>query len=130
MPTKYIDRLNLPFLGHFDIYFYTHNGLLIAKGYQKVIFHDKTPYIEFNESNIFQDNIKIPESKKWRIKNLASQYVEYRSKDYCNIKILYWKVDTKLNSGMFYISPFGLKSDKIPVLIDPLRRKKTLNQTL
>lgn len=123
MPTKYIDRLNLPFHGHSDICFYTLNGLLIAKGYQKIIFHKKNPYLEFQEIDIFHENIHIPDSKKWRIKHTSSQYIEYRSKDYCNVKIIQWKFNNELNPNMFYISPFNLKSDKIPVLISPLRRK-------
>ena len=127
MPTKYTDRLNLPINGHSDIYFYTLNGLLIAKGYQQIVFHKKIPYIEFNECGIFQENIHIPDSKKWRLKHLSSQYVEYRSKDYCNIKIIQWKINNELTSKMFYISPFDLKSDKIPVLISPLRRKHSLS---
>jgi hypothetical protein len=125
MPKKYTERLKLPIKGIPAIDFSTPNGLLIARGYQQVIFHKKTPYIEFKETNINKENIYIPDSQKWRIKNPSSLFVEYRSKDYCNVKIMHWKSTNCLKSDMFYISPFDLQSDQIPVLIDPLRRKKS-----
>ena len=113
MPTKYADRLNLPTEGLKDIQFSTKNGLKIAKGYNKVVIN-KTPLIQLNEEQLIYDNIFIPENQKWRIKNPNSPYIEYRSRDYCAVKIMQLKEDNK-----FYISPFKLKSDLIPVLVAP-----------
>ena len=126
MATKYTDRLKLPFDGSNDIRFTTTNGLEIATGYKQVIFGGKTPYVEFSESQINKENIYIPDSQKWRIKNSMSNYIEYRSKDYCNVKIMQWKNNEDFKEGMFYVSPFDLKSDQIPVLIEPLYRRGTL----
>ena len=126
MPTKYTDRLNLPSEGLDGIKFSTSIGLEMAAGYERVVFKGKIPYVEFSESNMNKGNICVPDSQKWRIKNDASPYIEYRSKDYCNIKIMQWKKTDTLRAGKFYISPFDLKSDKIPVLIEPLYRKRTL----
>lgn len=73
------------------------------------------------------ENICIPENQKWKVKNVLYNYVEYRSKDYCNIKIIKWKKNKEpFKSNMFYISPFKLKSNEVPILIKPLHRKKTL----
>lgn len=127
MPTKYKDRLKLPSEGLGGIKLSTSIGLEIAVGYERIVFKEKIPYVEFSESNINKINICIPDSQKWRIKNNASPYVEYRSRDCCNVKIMQWKKDDSLRAGKFYISPFDLKSDKIPVLIEPLYRKKTLS---
>lgn len=127
MPTKYTERLNLPLDGNDSIHFYTTNGLLVATGYKRVIFDSKGPYVEFAEDQLNQENIGIPPQQKWRVNNAASPYVEYRSKDYCNVKIMKQKADDgDMRKGMFYVSPFNLRSDQVPVLIQSLRRKHTL----
>jgi hypothetical protein len=127
MPTKYTDRLNLKIDGSNNICFFTQNGLKIANGYEKIIFSNGIPYIEFSEKMLTIENICIPENQKWKVKNVLYNYVEYRSKDYCNIKIIKWKKNKEpFKSNMFYISPFKLKSNEVPILIKPLHRKKTL----
>lgn len=127
MPIKYTDRLKLPIDGLSDIKFYTAIGLEIATGYERIVFENKIPYIEYSEFEINKKNIFIPNSQKWRIKNNSSPYVEYRSKDCCNIKIILWKKSSQsLEAGKYYISPFKLKSDQFPILIEPLYRKRTL----
>lgn len=127
MPTKYTDRLNLPIEGSDSIRFYTQNGLHIATGYQRVVFDESKPYVEFTISQMNVENFVIPSTQKWRKNNKASAYVEYRSRDYCNVKIMEQKTDDPpFKEGTYYISPFDLRSDQIPVLIDPLRRRRTL----
>ena len=121
MPTKYADRLQLPINGFDEIVFSTSIGLDVATGYNKIVYHKNQPYIEFSKNMIHMENVYVPENQKWRIDGSFSSYVEYRSKDCCKIKILQYKK----KSNYFYISPFDLKSDKISILINPLRRKKT-----
>ena len=116
MPTKYINRLNLPLKGIENINFSTKNGLQIANGYEQIIIN-KVPLIQFNENQLIDKNIQIPDNQKWRIKNPGSPYIQYRSRDFCAVKILQFKNDKK-----FYISPFKLKSDLFPVLISPRRK--------
>lgn len=120
MPTKYCDRLHLPEIGNSEVAFFTKNGLKIAQGYKTVSYSNK-PVIEFTETQIDQKNVFIPENKKWKIENKAIDFIEYRSKDFCNIKILKRKIDNK-----FFISVFDLTSNKFPILISPLHRKKTI----
>jgi hypothetical protein len=119
MPTKYCDRLVLPSIGSTEISFSTKNGLKIATGYRKVILEGK-PLIEFADFQINKENITIPQNQKWRTTNKLVEFIEYRSRDYCNIKIL-----KKKSNGKFYISPFDLSSNKFPILIQPLKRRKT-----
>lgn len=127
MPTKYTDRLKLPTDGNDEIHFYTTNGLLVAKGYKRVIFDNKGPFVEFSEDQLNQENVVIPPHQKWRVNNVASPYIEYRSKDYCNVKFMKQKADDgEMKQGMFYVSPFNLRSDQVPELISSLRRKHTL----
>ena len=127
MPTRYTERLNLPLDGNDSIRFSTTNGLLVAIGYERVIFSDKGPYVEFTEDQLNKENIYIPPGQKWRASNKASSYIEYRSRDYCNVKIIQQKSDDgDMKRDMYYISPFNLRSDKVPVLIQSLRRKHTL----
>lgn len=128
MPVKYSDRLNISIEGSNKIKFHTSNGLFIAEGYLKVVFSQKGPLIEFAEKQIYQENIHVPQKQIWRIKNPSSYYIEYRSKDYCNVKIIQLKKNKfEMKSSFFYISPFDLKSDIADVLIQPLFRKKTLS---
>lgn len=127
MPTKYSDRLKIPYQGIKEINFYTLNGLEIARGYERILLTNKVPIIEFTESMIRHDNIVIPNSQVWRINQKSSPFVEYRSKDFCSVKIMKWKESKNdLNENMFYVSVFDLKSDKFPILIEKLYRRKTL----
>lgn len=123
MPTKYSDRLILPVAGTPDIVFSTKNGLKIATGYKKVVLDGK-PLIEFTDSMLEKENIFLPLNQQWKLKNPAISHVEYRSKDFCKTKILRSK-----RNGRYYISPFDLVSDKIPILISLLQRRKTILAT-
>lgn len=126
MPTKYTERLRLPQEGFSDIQFTTANGLAIANGYERVVFTSKNPLIEFNEGQLVWKNLILPEALKWRETHPAAKYVEYRSRDYCGVRIYKQKLEgEEVRVGYFYVSPFDLTSDKFPVLIDPLRRQRS-----
>lgn len=116
MPTKYTDRIKLPINGLPEVKFTTKNGLEIATGYEKVVIN-KVPLVQFDEKQLICNNIQIPDNQKWRIKNPESPYIEYRSRDYCAVKIIQLKEDKK-----FYVSIFKLKSDLFPVLISSRRK--------
>lgn len=132
MPTKYADRLVLPLIGSKDILFTTSNGLKIACGYDRVVFliiaessvYPK-PLIEFRLRHMISENIVILPSQKWRIDNPKSKFVEFRSKDFTNIRIMKWKTNNEgFIKDMFYISPFDLTSKEFPVLIELLKKRK------
>lgn len=120
----YRRRLILPEeVGEDEVIFYTKSGLEVARWYERVVIGDRGPYIEFCGEMLTKDGIYIPEDQKWRIKNALCYYVEWRTKDECNVKIYNQK--RKVNYadyqiGCWYISPFDLTSDLYPKLIKGL----------
>lgn len=126
MPTKYADRLNIPEKGS-DLTLMTKNGLVIANGYKKVVYSKKKPYLEIQEDQLNKSSIEIPDAQNWRLSQSSAPYIEYRSKDCWNIKIIRQKSSDhpEFKAGLFYISAFDLKSDKIKFLMEPLRKRVT-----
>lgn len=118
----YTKRMILPLDGNnIDIQFFTKSGLVVARGYDRVVIGDRGPYIEFHYCQILFINFK-------KINDPAHKYYEeYRSKCKSNVKLYYQLLpvnyaDYKINKC--YISPFDLTSDQYPILITPLDRKK------
>lgn len=91
-------NLHLPELGDQETIFFTKGKLKIATGYNKIIYAKKT-MIEFLGKNVVLENLLIPHYLKWMDSEDSekSEWIEYRSKDYCKIKIKYNK-----NTRMFY----------------------------
>jgi len=93
--------------------FYSHSGLILAKGYKRIVYGNRGPYIEFEDKYIKFDNIYIPNNANWRLNSNKSFYIEYRSKCESFVKIYFQK---KLVSyanykiGKYYISPYELKN--------------------
>jgi len=107
----YKKRLLISTEGNTETEFYTVNNLFVAKGYERIVIGERGPYIEFNESQINQDNILIPEDQKWRLNNNSIYYVEFRTDDISNVKI-YYQIKTVDYADYlidkFYISPFDI----------------------
>jgi hypothetical protein len=116
MRKRYEDRILVPINGG-TLILLTNAKLRIANGYERVVFQKK-PFLEISRKNICADNISIPYLQKWRENSIESGWVEYRSKDYCKIKIIYDKQKQK-----FYCSIFDLHSKEKPSLIEKLTRK-------
>lgn len=95
--------------------------MVVAVGYERVVIGDRGPYVEFTISEIIFENFK-------KINNPSHKYyIEYRSNCESNVKLYFQLLpvnyaDYKI--GVCYISPFDLVSDKYPILITPLDRKK------
>jgi len=103
----------------FTIIFTTFSGLEIANGYNRIVIGQRGPYIEFN--NIIIENTYIPNNEKWRIYSPISYYIEYRTKDDCNIKIYHQKKLVKYADyliNQWYISPKDLTSNIYKRLIN------------
>lgn len=127
MAQKYEDRLKLPLDGK-TIKLSTENGLLLADGYNRIVIGSRGPYVEFHKHQITKENIIIPKNQRWRIKHDSVYYNEYRSNDYCSVKIYEQRQPVDYADyivGMWYISPFELWAEECGLLIDPLRKKKT-----
>lgn len=129
MPTRYMERLHLPVNPlKEEINFATPNGLPIAKGYNGIVITDKGPMVEFFEDHLCFCNIAVPPPLEWRRKHPEAYYAEYRSRDYCGVKVYEQRRDVgNLRAGMFYISPFDLISDKYPILIERLNKRRVTN---
>jgi hypothetical protein len=94
---KLIHKKNiyLPTNGNQETIFFTKGKLRIATGYNKIIF-SKKPLLEFLGKNIVLENLIIPHYLKW-MDSEKSDWIEYRSIDYCRVKIKYSK-----KAKMFY----------------------------
>jgi hypothetical protein len=119
---SYIDRIRISTFGNNKTLFFTKNKLRIAKGYEKIIVEEK-PFCVFLHKQICHENIAIPFKQNWREESEKSDYIEYRSKDYCNIKIKYDKKKLR-----FFVSLFDLSTEEIQILVEPLLRTKTLQR--
>jgi len=98
---RYNNRILLPIAGDEKTIFFTKGRLKIAKGYSKALLL-KIPTIEFLKKNIALENLFIPHHLKWRIEEKSS-WIEYRSKDYCQVRIKFCKQNQK-----FYASALEL----------------------
>lgn len=118
---EYRQRLILPEeVGEDEIIFRTKSSLEVARWYERVVIGDRGPYIEFHGEMLTKDGIYIPKNQEWRIKNALCYYVEWRTKDECNVKIYNQKRPVKYTNykvGCWYISPFDLTSNLYPVLV-------------
>lgn len=130
MPTKYTERINLPLVGS-EINFTTSNDLILCTKYQRVVFLStnktsahKKPYLEVNKKDVIFDNIYIPPTQKWR-ENGNSDYIEYRSVDFTQTKLMLWKVSANgFIEDTFYISLLDLKCKNYPELIQKITKRK------
>jgi hypothetical protein len=91
---------------------------VIARGYNRVEFGERGPYVEFANSQIVHEAIhRVP--AKW------IQYTEYRSNDSSNVKLYLQRRPVKYahyEPGFWYVLPFDLITDKYPELVSPLEK--------
>jgi hypothetical protein len=114
------ERIAIPINGNPDTNFYTSKGLLLTKGYTRVVIGKRGPYIEFDPSQIERKNIHVPPHAEHKLDNDYSYYHEYRSIDSCFVKLYDQKLtvayaDYKI--GMWYISPSDVKTDEFDNLV-------------
>jgi len=87
---------------------YTKSGLLVAKGYERIVHGGRGDYIEITVESIIWESIYIPKERKWKVDNIGKiWYIEYRTRR-DNVKVYFQKrlveyADYKI--GYFYISP-------------------------
>lgn len=114
MKIKKKSRLIAPVSGNFFIF--TKGNLKISDGYQKIHLY-RNPLLEISEKQITIDNLLIPFHQKWREQSSKSSYIEYRTKDYCNVKIIFSKKERN-----FYVSIYEVTSIAFPMLIETRRK--------
>lgn len=124
MPNTYVERLKIPARSEEEVKFSTPNGLPVACGYKQVLMTSKGPMVEFVPDQILFENVTLTETGRLRHKHPDAYYVEYRSKDYCSVKLFEQKRDVgNMRAGHWYVSALDLTSDKYPNLIEPLKRR-------
>lgn len=120
---SYKERFKIPLDGDSNIEFFTKGGLLLAKGYERIVIGARGPYIEFTSEQIVHDNIFIPKHAEHKLENSLSYYYEYRSKDECRVKLYDQKIGVQYadyKPGLWYIDPYCLKTRDFDELILPL----------
>lgn len=102
----------------------TQVGLPVAIRYQRIVLGGRGPYMEFARDDLYLENFIIPEDQLWRRFHPGCYYIEWRSIDVRHVK-LYQQLKTvdyaDYRPQYFYISPFDLYTDTIPI-IQSLRR--------
>ena len=119
---SYAERLKIPLNGSSNISFYTNTGMLLAKGYVRVVIGGRGPYIEFSDDQIMKENIYIPQYAEHKLKNSLSWYWEYRSKDEAYVKLYYQRIGVSYadyKPDMWYISPEEVRTDEMDKLLLP-----------
>lgn len=117
------ERFRIPLDGDENMQFFTKNGLLLAKGYARIVIGGRGPYLEFTSSQIVHENIHIPNHAEYKLENTFSYYHEYRSKDECHVKLYDQKIGVSYADyqvGMWYIDPTKVKTEEFDELMLPL----------
>ena len=125
------DRFAIPLDGDSSIRLYTQAGLLLATGYTRIVIGGRGPYIEFAPEQIEYGNISIPDHAQHKLENNLSYYHEYRSNDNCFVKLYQQKIKVGYADylvGMWYISPFNVKTDNFDDLLLPLYTEEPLKE--
>ena len=122
-------RFKIPLVGDPSINFYTLNGLLLAKGYTRIVIGGRGPYIEFEDASIVKANIHVPSHAIHKLTASLTYYHEYRSNDESWVKLYFQCMgvsyaDYKI--GMWYIDPTRLKTDEFDNLILPMYKSEEI----
>jgi len=105
-----------PDLGGTCVNFFTRGGLLIAIGYERVVWGDRGPYVEFDTASLVAGTLHVPASQHWRLttRNPRIYYQEWRTNDECNVMVyrqLREVAYADYKPGYWYISPMDLITD-------------------
>lgn len=100
-------------------YYTNKSRMKIATDSVRVVEGDRGAYIEFTKEQLIPENLYMPPSTKWRVKNKNVFYLEYRTKkDY--VKIYYQRKRVNYADyvpGMFYISIHDIHWDGKPFTV-------------
>ena len=111
MSTDYEKRLRIPACGHCDLSLYSRDGLLLAKGYRRVVIGQCGPYVEMLQRNVIHAHFHIPEEERYRVKSQAVYDIEFRSLCPSRVKAYLQRkpVDyADYRVGCWYIAPADL----------------------
>lgn len=129
MAINYEKRLRIALEGNDHTVFITETGLHVATGYTRVVIGGRGPYVEFLSDQLVRESLHMPENAKYRTTPAWTNrvyYYEWRTTDESRVMVYEQKknvdyADYKV--GLFYIAPFDLYIDGVPV-ITKLRKKR------
>jgi hypothetical protein len=121
MALSYAKRLKIPLIGNDNLELFSKTGILLCKGYTRVVIGGRGPYVEFHDKHIIKNSFIIPPDLKYRVCSEICYYIEHRSIDESYVKLYHQKklvsyADYKI--GLYYISPFDLYMfNDLPVIV-------------
>lgn len=97
--------------------FYTESGLLVSRGYNRLVVGGRGSYIEFTSEQIALENLIVPANQAYRFTHDWPSkvfYFEYRTDDESNVMVYHQNryvgyADYK--PGMYYVAPSDLQWD-------------------
>ena len=104
-------RLRIPTCGHCDLPLYSRDGLLLAKGYRRVVIGERGPYVEMLQRHIIRVHFHVPEDQRYRLKSRDVYYIEFRSNCPSRVKAYLQRRAVEYADyrvGCWYISPADL----------------------
>ena len=126
MSWTYEKRILIPIDGA-EMPLFTKSGTKVAVEYNRIVIGGRGPYIEFTDEQIIQESLLIPSSQEYRLTDTRTYYNEYRTDDIDNVKIYHQKKTVAYADyiiGMWYISPFDLKTETLDEIVTPLPKKE------
>jgi hypothetical protein len=121
MTTDYKERLRIPLEGNYHTRFETKTGLRVAPGYTRIVIGGRGPYVEFEEKHLVMESLHLTDRKhryftEWRTNDDADLmvYQQREPVDYADYRI-----------GLFYIKPFDLFVEGVPVITKLDRKRKS-----
>lgn len=101
---------------------FTRTGLPVSQGFDRIVIGERGPYVEFSNTDLYLDNLHIPQHEKYRLNSEVVYYIEYRTTDEANVKVYCQKKTVAYADyrvGFWYISPSDLfLSDGTSVVIE------------
>lgn len=110
--SRYRKKIRIPVIGDEKTHFFTKGKLRISSGYSRIVIENK-PIVEFSERNIALNNLIIPHYLKWMEFDEQSDWVCYRSKDYCRVKVKFSK-----SKRLFFCSLCDLSATSDNIFIE------------
>ncbi len=119
--TDYRKRMLIPHDGHPSMQLFTADGLLLARGYERVEFGGRGPYLEMTGEQLQHSNVH-------RIADANHVYFhEFRSNCKSNVMVYLQRLPVdyaRYRKGFYYISPFDLRDEDGKSVVESLAESR------
>ena len=114
--TDYRKRMLIPHDGHPTMKLFTVAGLLLARGYVRVEFGGRGPYVEMTDAQIQKVNVHSVEFATDKKKHAYKHVDFYELRSNCKSSVMVYlqrrTVDyARYRIGFYYVSPFDLRDE-------------------